>query len=70
MPGRTRPVAGRRTASLVDAIAAGIADEIAARASEAKILSEIKDPAARKQFQPVASRRERDAQRDVSPPST
>ena len=65
---RAYATSGRKApASLVDAIAAGIADEIAARASEAKILSEIKDPAARKQFQPVASRRERDAQRDVSP---
>lgn len=58
---------GKAPANLVAAIAAGIADEIAARASEATIISEIKNPAARTQFRPVGSRRERDVQRDVSP---
>jgi hypothetical protein len=60
---------GKPSATLPAAIAAGIADEIAARTSEAKILSEIKNPTARKQFQPVGWRQERDVQRDVSPAS-
>jgi hypothetical protein len=59
--------AAKPPATLAAAVAAGIADEIAARTSEATILGEIKNPTARRQFQPVGSRKERDVQRDVSP---